>query len=188
MSSRLEWMDIEIDNIRWVIRRCLNHGDLQHGIDLATALGWYWITRACTEGARWLDELLASGSASAPALAWAYFIRGFLAVLQSDPRAARPALEFAMSGAREVGYFGLLSQSLAMASIAENMAGECTSARRLLDEAQVITSGLDDLDATLALLQARAFNGIFEGDLEAVRSASLEGVRLSREAGDGESA
>jgi DNA-binding CsgD family transcriptional regulator len=79
---------------------------------------------------------------------------------------------------------GLLSQSLSMASIAENMAGECASARRLLDEAQVITAGLDDLDATLALLQARALNGMFEGDLEAVRSTSLEGIHLSREAGD----
>src|SRR5205823_1693522 len=81
-------------------------------------------------------------------------------------------------------HLGLLSQSLSMASIAENMAGERASARHLLDEAQVITAGLDDLDATLPLLQARALNGMFEGDLEAVRSTSLEGVRLSREAGD----
>src|SRR5579859_7179384 len=86
----LAWMDLEIDNIRRVLRRCLNQGDFQHGIDLATALGWYWITRASTEGARLLDQLLASGTSNLPAHAWAYFIRGFLAVLQSNPLAARP--------------------------------------------------------------------------------------------------
>jgi predicted ATPase len=57
----LEWMDLEIDNVRSVLRRCLDHGDLKRGTELATYLVWYWITRATTEGARWLDEMLASG-------------------------------------------------------------------------------------------------------------------------------
>ena len=47
-----------------------------------------------------------------------------------------------------------------------------------------MTAGLDDVPAALALLQARALDGFFEGDLEAVSSASSEGVRLSREVGD----
>jgi len=38
--------------------------------------------------------------------------------------------------------------------------------------------------ATLGLIQARAFNGFFEGDLATVRSVSTEGVRISRETGD----
>ena len=96
----LEWMDLEIDNVRSVLRRCLSRGDFQRGIDLATSMGWYWITRATTEGVRWLDELLAAGPASNPANAWAYQIRGFLSVLQSDPVGARPALERARAWAR----------------------------------------------------------------------------------------
>ena len=44
--------------------------------------------------------------------------------------------------------------------------------------------GLDDYPATIALLQARALNGLFDGDLDTVRSASSEGARLSRETGD----
>jgi len=180
----LEWMDLEIDNVRSVLRRCLIHADCPRGVDLASSLGWYWITRATTEGVRWLDELLASGGGHPKAHASAYFIRGFLAVLQPDPTAARPALERAVAAAREAGQLRLLSQSLAMASIAENMAGDRASARRWLTEAQGITTGLDDLPATLMLLQARALHGLFEGDLDAVRSASSEGARLSREAGD----
>jgi hypothetical protein len=180
----LEWMDLEIDNVRSVLRRCLDHADLPRGVDLATSLDWYWMTRATTEGVRWLDELLASGRGDPAADVWAWFMRGFLSVLQSDPTAARPALERAVAAAREAGWLRPLSQSLSMASVAENIAGDRASARRLLEEAGVVTAGLDDLPSTLALLQARALDGLFDGDLDAVRSASSEGARLSREAGD----
>src|SRR5207302_1900509 len=56
----LEWMDLEIDNVREVLRRCLSRRDLQPGIDLTTLLTYYWITRATSEGAHWLDAFLAS--------------------------------------------------------------------------------------------------------------------------------
>src|ERR1700746_1347243 len=55
----LAWADLEIDNIRAVLRRCMDHEDSGRGIDLATFLIWYWITRATAEGVRWLDEVLA---------------------------------------------------------------------------------------------------------------------------------
>jgi predicted ATPase/DNA-binding CsgD family transcriptional regulator len=181
----LEWMELEIDNIRSVLRRCLIQADFPRGIELACSIGWYWITRATSEGVRWLDELLASG-AGKPALGGLpYFLRGFLAVLQSDPTAARPALARAVMVAREAGQRRLLAESLAIGSVAANMAGDRTSARRLLDESQVVAEGVvDDASAMLAFLQARALNGLFEGDLDTVRASSSEGVRLSRETGD----
>jgi predicted ATPase/DNA-binding CsgD family transcriptional regulator len=180
----LEWMDLEIDNIRSVVRRCLSRGDSQRGLDLACSLSWYWMTRATTEGVRWLDELLALGSGAPAGQASVFFIRGFLAVLQSEPASARPALERAAVASREAGLLGPLAHSLSMASIAENMAGDRASSRRLLEEARVVTTGLHDHAATLAFLQAQALDGLFAGDLETVRFAATEGVRLSREAGD----
>ncbi len=180
----LQSIEVEIDNVRAVLRRCLVDGDTSRGVELATSLGWYWITRATTEGARWLDELLRSGEFSPLALAWAWGIRGFLGVLQSDPTAARPALERAAAAAREVGRPPLLSQSLSLGSIAAHMAGDHASAARLLDEAEAVTAHLDDLPALLSLLQARSLDGFFRGDLDAVRSASTEGARLSRRAND----
>jgi predicted ATPase/DNA-binding CsgD family transcriptional regulator len=180
----LEWMDLEIDNVRSVLRRCVTHGDMASGIILASSVSWYWITRATTEGVRWLDELLASEHASPEVDTWAYFIRGFLAVLQSDAASARPALVRAVAAARESGQLSALSHSLSMASIAENLAGDRAAAQRFLHEAAVVSAGLDDLTATVSVLQARALKGFFEGDLEGVRSASSEGVRISRETGD----
>src|ERR1039458_8021921 len=176
----LEWADLEIDNIRAVLQRCLARADAEVGIDLARSLGWYWITRATTEGMRWLDEFLASGGGSPEARAWALFMRGFLAVLKADPAAARPALRAAVAAARPGGQQDLLVQALCMASIAENMVGDRASARRLLDEAQGITTGVAHAPGTLAVLQARALGGFFEADLDAVRSAASDGVRVAK--------
>ena len=179
----LAWTELELDNIRAVLRRRIDHGDSRRGIDLATYLIWYWITRATPEGVRWLDELLArEETPSAPP--WAYFVRGFLAVLQNDPAAATPALERGVTAARSAGQLDALAQSLAMASIARNMDGDRASSRRLLDEAQVIADGLRDLATTLMTCQARALNGLLDGDLTAVTSAAAQGAELSRDAGD----
>ncbi len=180
----LEGVELEIDNIRAVLGRCVSRGDSLRGLDLATAVGWYWITRATTEGARWLDELVACGPGTPGAQFWAHFLRGFLAVLKADAVAAPPAIERALVQARELAQPEFLSQALSMASIAANLAGDHAAAVRLLDEAAIVTSALDDRPAQISVLQARALNGFFGGDIEAVKAAASEGVRLSREADD----
>jgi predicted ATPase len=162
LLERLQWMELEVDNIRSVLQRCLMRADVLRGIDLACSLGWYWATRATTEGVRWLDELLAlapSGGGNAAVNARAYFYRGFLSVLQSDPAAARPALDRAIPAARAARILPLLSHALSMASVAANMDGDRAAARRLLDESLAVTSGLDDVAAAVSLLQAQAING-----------------------------
>jgi predicted ATPase len=180
----LGWMDLEIDKIRSVLQRCVAHQDSRLGLDLASLIGWYWITRATNEGIRWLDELLGFAHGDSQTHALAHFMRGFLAVLQSDPKAARPALDRAAAAAQRAGQASLQSQSLSMASIAHHMAGDSASAKRLLDAAHAVTADLDDFPAMIALLQARALGGLFEGDLDTTRSASSEGAGASREAGD----
>src|SRR6202165_595563 len=180
----LAWMDVEIDNIRSVLRQCLVQSDSVNGIELATSLSWYWITRATTEGGRWLDELLAGGPGNPETIAWTYFIRGFLAVLQGDWTGARPRLELAIAAARDAGQTIPLAHSLTMASIADNMAGDRMSAGRFLDEAQAVAAEADDVATTVGILQARALKGAIEGDFETVKFVATEGARLSREVGD----
>lgn len=184
MVEWLAWNDLEIDNIRSVLRRCLVEADSVRGIELATSLGWYWVTRASTEGVRWLDEMLALGPGNPATLGWSYFIRGFVAVLQGDWVSARPALERAVAAAEAAGDQIQMAHGLTMSSIAENLAGDHAAATRLLDAAAEVASGLNELTTRVAVLQARSLNGIFEGDFEAIRLAAIEGERLSREAGD----
>ncbi len=72
----LEWLactELEIDNIRAVLRRSMDHEDSERGIHLTTCLIWYWITRATAEGVRWLDELLAR-QAEPATHPWVYFV------------------------------------------------------------------------------------------------------------------
>ena len=180
----LPWMDLEIDNIRAILGHCLARGDSVRGIDLVTSLSWFWITRATTEGVHWLDELLASGPGNPQTLAWTYFIRGFLAVLQGDSGAAQPVLERAIAVSREQRLPIQLANALSMASIAQVLAGDLASARRLLDDAERVASQVDDVATRLAILQARCLHAIFEADVDALRTAATEGERLSREAGD----
>jgi predicted ATPase/DNA-binding CsgD family transcriptional regulator len=179
----LPWVDLQIDNIRGVLRRTLDQGEVRSGSEIATYLMRYWITRATTEGVRWLDELLAAGGQRG-VHPGAYFVRGFLAVLQSDPAAAVPALERCVRAAREAGSPEGLSRSLSMASIGAGMAGDRESSRRLLEEARLIADGLGDLGATLLLHQAQALGGLLDGDLAVVGPAAAEGARISREVGD----
>ena len=180
---------MEIDNIRAVLERCRHRGDTAGGLELAVSLGWYWITRATTEGTRWLDLFLTT-AADAPEgdgadpLAWAYFIRGFLAVLKADPVSARPALQAAIEAARRAGRPDVLSEALSMAASAQSMAGHHAVARRLLDEARVTANDADYPPGRISVLQAQVLNGFFEADLGVVRSSAAAGVRLAREAGD----
>lgn len=180
----LEWMELEIDNIRAVLRRCISQGDSARGIDLVTSVAWYWITRATTEGVQWVDALLKSGPGNPLGQFWAYFLRGFLALLKADPAAAPPPLEEAVRVARAMDHLALLAQALSLASIAANLAGDSISAVRLLEEAASVAMKADDYEARISVLQARALGGFFHGDIDAVRDAASEGVTLSRQVGD----
>ena len=185
-----EWlaeMDVEIDNVRSVLHRCLVESDKRSGITLATSLSWFWITRATTEGVRWLEELLAlpaRESADLGTLAWAHFIRGFLGVLQGDWGVARPALDRSIAAAREAQAPVQLAHALGMASIAANMAGDRPAAARLLEDASRLAEEVDDVSVKVGILQARALNAAFEGDFETLNSVATQGANLSRQAGD----
>ena len=181
----LSWMEIEIDNIRAVLRHLLIAKDSARGLGLTTSLAWYWFTRATSEGVRWLDAFMALPATADPnTLAWAYFSRGFLAVLQGDWKSARPPLELAVATARAEKLPMQLTHALAMASTAENLAGDRAAANRFLEEARVASQAVDDTFARVGFLQALSLNGVASGDAEAVRVAATEGERLSREAGD----
>ena len=180
----LAWVELEIDNMRAVLRRCLIERDSRNGIQLATSLAWFWITRATTEGVRWLDELLASGPGNPETIGWSYFIRGFLAVLQGNYEGARPVLDKAMAASRAAAQPMQIATSLSMASIAAMMAGDAEPAKRYVAEADSLASELDDVPTVVGVLQARALNALFVGDLATLRVVSTEGARLSREVGD----
>jgi predicted ATPase/DNA-binding CsgD family transcriptional regulator len=180
----LSWADLEIDNLRAVLHQCIVREDLARGLDIAASMRYYWITHGTTEAVRWLDQLLPAGDASAPTLVRAYYLRGWLSMLQGDPAAGRPWIARAVAAARDAGEQALLSESLSMSATTATVAGDPEAARRHLDEAEAIAPGLADFAATIELLLSQSIHAIFVGDLDTVRALSLEGVALSRDAGD----
>jgi predicted ATPase len=82
----LQWVDLEIDNIRWALQKCLAASDWRRGLELATSIGYYWVTRGITESMRWFDELLAAAGASADVPARAYHFRDGSACGRPMPR------------------------------------------------------------------------------------------------------
>jgi DNA-binding CsgD family transcriptional regulator len=180
----LDWMDLEIDNVRAVLQRCVARQDAELGLDLASFAGWYWVTRATSEGIRWLDELLALPGARRTPHALAHFILGFLAVLKADLAGARPALERAAAAADHDAWAALRAQALSLASIAAHGVGDRASASAMLATAEAVAADLDDYPAAIACLQARALIGLQDGDLGSAGPAAMAGVRRSREVGD----
>jgi ATP/maltotriose-dependent transcriptional regulator MalT len=177
-------MEVEIDNIRAVLRRCIASRDAVRGLYLAAALAHYWMTRATSEGTRWLDELLALPGGDAAGKARAGFMRGFLAVLQSDPATARPVLDRAAVSAREAGDLQRVTESLAMGAVAALMDGDTPASDRLLEAAEAVPGSADDYLSRLSILQTRAIAAILRGDVAAVTAAAAEGERRSRDVGD----
>jgi DNA-binding CsgD family transcriptional regulator len=180
----LAWADLEVDNLRRVLGLCLRRGELSRGLDVAVSMRYYWITHGTTEAVRWLDQLLATDGASPGTLVRAYYLRGWLSLLQGDPVAARPWIAHAIATARTTGQVALLSESLSIAATIEDLAGDLAAARGHLHEAEAITSGLDDFPAIIELISSQSVHAIFQRDFATVTAASLEGVRLAREAGD----
>ena len=180
----LGWADLEIDNLRGVLGLCLHRGELSRGLDVAVSMRYYWITHGTTEAVRWLDQLLTGDDASPATLVRAYYLRGWLSLLQGDAVAARPWIARAIATARTTGQVALLSESLSIAATNEDLAGDPAAARIYLDEAEAIAPGLNDFPATIELLLSQGVHAIFQRDFATVTAASLEGIRLGREAGD----
>ena len=180
----LAWADLEIDNLRAVLHRCVGRDDLARGLDIAASMRYFWITHGTTEAVRWLDQLLPARDAAPTTIVHANYVRGWMSLLQDDVVAARPWIARAVSTAREAGLQALLSESLSIAATAASLAGDPEAARRSLDEAQTINASLDEFPATIELVLARSVYAAVSRDLDDFRALATEGVNLSREAHD----
>jgi len=92
----LSWADTEIDNVRGALLDCLSGHDFASGLDIASGLRFYWVTRGTTEGVDWLDRLLASGEPAGDSEVRACYLRGWL----SRSRASRWRLCLGLSEPR----------------------------------------------------------------------------------------
>jgi predicted ATPase/DNA-binding CsgD family transcriptional regulator len=180
----LNLVELEMDNIRAALNKCLAASDWQRGLELATSIGYYWVTRGSTESLRWFDDLLRVAEDSHAIPPRAFYFRGWLGMLTNDVEGTRASLQRAIDASRVEKQPEQLSESLSAASILAHLSGDSDMAAERLREAEAITLGLAHYPASMALLQARAVHALFGGDLTSAEAVSDEGARLSRGIGD----
>ncbi len=82
----LQYLDNERDNLRAAFTYALQTSSGTHGLQLASALAWYWVIRTYfSEGSKWLQDMLAlSKDGNSHSRATALYRAGVLAWCRSD--------------------------------------------------------------------------------------------------------
>ena len=180
----LAWMNLQVDNIRLTLQKCLDAADWRRGLDIITATGPYWSTRGTRDSRTWLDQLLTAAGDAADVPAEAYRLRGSVEMRRADADAARPWLVRAIDTARAANDRPQLAAALATASIAENMAGRPAVAAQLLEEADTIAADEMTDPVPVEVIQAKAVAAFFQGDVAAADQLAAAGEQLCRASGD----
>ena len=173
----LERLDAENENIRQALRWAVA-ADSQGALRMLAAVGRYWNIRGYVgERRRWGDLALSAG-ADTPAATRAQVLRwaGMLAIAEGDMGEARPLLEEAVKGFRQLRDAQSEAYTLAALSwIANDHFADYDAAERLLREAIAIYVDDDDDHLYCERLGQLAVNTLCRGEM-------AEGLRLMEEA------
>jgi predicted ATPase/DNA-binding CsgD family transcriptional regulator len=180
----LKRLDDELDNVRAALAHCLDGPDHALGVSMVGSLGWYWSTRAVSEGVYWLDLFLSRREDDSAALAQALFVRGYIAMVQGDTAIGQPVLADAEAKARAVRDLPLVVDTLAVSAIVRVMAEDLAGARTLVGDAEAIAQALDEPDVHWGLADAQSLIAFTEGDLDRACWVYSELARRSRQRGD----
>ena len=185
VASRLAWLsalDLEADNIRIALRRCLADPDgADLGLAMAAGLGQYWRTRAVSEGAHWIDALLDHRGGDDAIRGEALFVKVDLSVVEGDHAGGLDAAAEAGAIARRLNADGLLVRILANQAALQVIGGDVSAAHATSAEASALAERLGDDTAFIAAAQADAFIAFLDGDFVRMRNVGLAAAVRCRE-------
>jgi predicted ATPase/transcriptional regulator with XRE-family HTH domain len=197
-ATQLIWferLEDEQPNLRAGLAWLLGEGELEGGLRLAAALGWFWSVRGyLSEGRIWLERaLLAQKGAPAEVMpeteammrarCVALNRAGLLAWLQGDFLVARQQFAESLMLSQTGGNEADASFALACLAAATQDRKEYPALRARLEESVARSRAASDKwGAAYAL--ALLGHGLFEPDAEVAYRLNLESVRLFREVGD----
>ncbi len=125
-------LEAEHDNLRAVLRWAIDSLEVELGLRLAGALGWFWYVHDhFTEGRGWLAQLLtlaASHGTTAAARVKALNVAGALALRQDDDAPAAALIEASLTLAQEIGDRMGLAWSLHMHGLMAQAQGDYAQA------------------------------------------------------------
>jgi non-specific serine/threonine protein kinase len=170
-------LEVELDNLRATLDWALAQGSSALGASVATALGWFWDAHGyLSEGRRYLDMVLAAGSAVPRALrASALNYSGLLAGRQGEYARAGPLLSEAIALCRDLGDGPRLAYCLNSLGVVELLQGHWGAATAALAEGQELahraSAPLFEVMALYNLGTVRLLQGDYHPATELLREA-----------------
>ncbi|WP_406196498.1 regulator [Kitasatospora sp. NBC_01560] len=156
-------------NLRAALEFCLAEpGEEQLALRLAGTLWFYWV--GCGhlgEGRHWLDRALALAPQPTEARAKALWVTGYMATLQGDLVAARPALEECRRQALDTGDDRALAYAVHRQGCAALIGDEPARAAELFDEALWHYRTIGELNSNVLMAMFElGIAHLFQGDQE----------------------
>ena len=193
-GERREWMvrlEHAHDNVRAALAWSLSaDGVLAVGVDLAGAMGWFWLMSGRLEEARsWYGALLARRGDGDDDLAWAKVLHGSALQLwgRGDLAQAAAREESAVRIFRTTGEGRWLSYGLGLMARVRTGQGQPAEARALLDEARAVWRGVETTYGQPFVAYLRYYQGsvaLVQGDADAARALFEGSLRDLDAAGD----
>jgi len=185
-SAFLDYLDRELDNLRFALEWSISTEKGSEALRLLGALGSFWFVRShFLEGAEWFKRALtlkerASKSAQAKALRQA----GFLYSAQENFSASRYALRESLAIYRELDDLHEISTGLQSLGVLEVRQRDFTQARGLLEESLSISRAVNNKPAMIQALINLAYISQMEGDNVMAAQQYGEGLEMCRNTDD----
>jgi non-specific serine/threonine protein kinase len=183
----LNRLQTEYGNLRSALEWCLEapgHGGT--GLELASALGWFWIRRGyLAEGRQWVERALAADHGASSGLrAKALLYLGILTYLQNDLDTATRAFEESASLARVVGDDGVAAFSLGVHSLLTLETGDAARGAALAAESLDVAMRSGVPWYRSPALEGLSYQALQEGDFSRACQLTEEALVLVRDLGD----
>ena len=192
-GGRAIWLarlETEHDNLRAALAWSKTvKGDMESGLRLACALGWFWFFRGLlSEGRAWSETLLAQAGDVERTTAKARVLgnAGGLAWAQSDYTTARARLGASISISRDAGAAArpVLARSLMFLGFVNVNEDDHVTARALHNESLALSREIGDRWLQALTLSNLGDATLMSGDAALARSRYEESLAIFRELGD----
>jgi predicted ATPase/DNA-binding SARP family transcriptional activator/DNA-binding CsgD family transcriptional regulator/Tfp pilus assembly protein PilF len=185
-AAWLERLEAEHDNLRAALAWAVERPDPDLGVRLAGALWRFWYQRGrLSEGDGWLAQVLAIGSAAAPAArAKALNGAGTLAFVRGDSERAVAHYEQALALRRTLADTAGVAGSLNNLGMVLHYRGEYARALPLYGEALALSRALGDRRLTAITLNNLGTTARAQGDFARAAAAIEEALTLFSALGD----
>jgi predicted ATPase/DNA-binding SARP family transcriptional activator len=184
----LERLEIEHNNLRTALRWAIDSREVEMGLQLAGALGWFWYAHDhSAEGRRWLAHLLtlaASYSAAADTQVKALNAAGALTLQAKDFASAQALLGASLTLAQEIGDGMGLAWSLHMHGLMAYNLGDYAQAVVRAEQSLMWYRSLEDSWGIAASLLNLGNVMSSQGRYEQAAAHYTESLTIWQEAGD----